>query len=52
MKQIPLSKGLHAYVSDEDYELVSQFNWHVYDRAAIKKFGEFARLNFPKKGRR
>lgn len=29
MREIPLSKGKVALVSDEDYERVSQFKWHA-----------------------
>jgi hypothetical protein len=29
MKEIPLSRGFVALVSDEDYERVSQFKWHA-----------------------
>jgi hypothetical protein len=30
MKEIPLSRGLVAYVDDEDYDLVSAFKWHAH----------------------
>ncbi len=30
MKEIPLSQGLVALVDDEDYEELSQYNWHAY----------------------
>jgi hypothetical protein len=29
MKQIPLSKGLYALVSDEDFEKVNQYKWYA-----------------------
>lgn len=29
LKQVPLSKGKVAIVSEEDYALVSQYKWHV-----------------------
>lgn len=29
MKEIPLTKGKVALVDDEDFELVSQYKWHV-----------------------
>lgn len=33
MKLIPLTKGQHAIVDDEDFEWLSQWKWHVrYDR--------------------
>lgn len=37
MKAIPLSRGLHAVVSAEDYELVSSFVWHA---KPVKKASE------------
>lgn len=29
MKEIQLTRGLVALIDDEDYELVSQYNWHA-----------------------
>jgi hypothetical protein len=32
MKKIPLGKGLHATVDDEDYEWLSRYEWYAcYD---------------------
>jgi len=30
MKLIPLSKGKHAIVDDEDFDRISQFKWHYH----------------------
>lgn len=32
MKEIKLNKGMVALVDDEDYERISQFQWHVHRR--------------------
>jgi hypothetical protein len=31
MREIPLSHGYVAFVDDEDYELVSKYNWSAYE---------------------
>lgn len=45
MKEIPLTHGAVALVDDADYELLSQWRWHVstngYARAMIKDAGAF-----------
>ncbi len=45
MKRIPLTQGRYALVDDEDWELVSNYNWHLEKRpnlyyAAASKSGE------------
>jgi hypothetical protein len=30
MKEIPLSRGMVALIDDEDFERISQFNWHAH----------------------
>jgi hypothetical protein len=32
VKEIPLSNGMTALVDDEDYEWLSQYNWHACDQ--------------------
>ena len=40
MKEIPLSHGLFALISDEDYELVSKFKWSAYRIAGTGRNGK------------
>jgi len=47
-KEIALSQGKFAIVDDEDYERVSQFNWHVVGDYAVRR----VRLNPPVNGKR
>lgn len=34
MKEIPLTKGFKALVSDEDFDELSQYKWHVVENSA------------------
>lgn len=47
MKLIPLTKGYHAMVDDEDHEWLSQHKWHVQDGRLVyagRKLGGYALL--------
>jgi hypothetical protein len=43
MRSIPLNKGLSALVSDEDYEVVSQFKWYADIRSGAVAYAARAR---------
>ncbi len=51
MKEIPLTQGQFALVDDEDFELISQYNWYAnkrdatfYAATSIKKGGKWTTL--------
>jgi len=47
MKEIPLTQGKVAIVDDEDYDWLSDFNWHAHKSA----HNWYAAINVKKNGR-
>lgn len=45
MKTIPLTQNKIALVSDEDFEELSKYKWHLH----TTKFGDYARTSNPKR---
>lgn len=53
MKEIPLTQGKVALVSDEDYEFLSQWKWHVHKGRREREWYAVRTVSAPRlKGRR
>lgn len=52
MREIKLTQGMVALVSDEDYEALNQFKWHVSKESNGRKYYAVRRACDPRGGKR